>query len=112
MNRTEMLKRLEAGEDPLDLSIEKWEDIYYRGTYDEGTFNCALCEIFFSNCCAECVIYQYTDEHACLGTPYEKWYKHQCNTKNHNHTVVCPECGEIALEQIAFLKSLRKEDKT
>ena len=55
MTREEMLKRLDAGEDPLDLSIEKWRDIVKHlngivkfGEYDwrieKGRDNCALCE--------------------------------------------------------------------
>jgi len=31
MNRIEMLKRLEAGEDPLDLSIEKFRELIEKG---------------------------------------------------------------------------------
>ena len=44
MDRSEMLERLEKGEDPLDVAIKKWEDIVDGTGVDKG--NCALCEVY------------------------------------------------------------------
>jgi len=57
MTRKEMIERLMKGEDPLDLSIEKWEDIVehlkkissfeeYDERLEKGQYNCALCELY------------------------------------------------------------------
>ena len=81
-----MLRRLRAGEDPLDLSIEKWKDIIdslqkiqhaweFNENLERGAENCALCEEFsevrevFSDC-RRCPVYKETGEHNCLNTPY------------------------------------------
>jgi len=68
MDRETMLKKLKAGLDPIDISIEKWIDIkigmdiykkdFYEFTSDNTT--CALCEKYynhgslFHNRCTDC----------------------------------------------------------
>jgi len=47
MNENEMKERLAKGEDPLELSILKWEDIVYHGGEDMGFQNCALCDVYY-----------------------------------------------------------------
>lgn len=79
MNRREMLKRLKAGEKPIDLAIEKWEDIRDGKGRDRGHKNCALCEVdeekskgycnYFEGCCNYC--------------PITKYYKYDCITLGH-----------------------------
>ena len=81
-----MLRRLRVGEDPLDLSIEKWKDIIdslqkiqhaweFNENLEQGGGNCALCEKFgkvregFPDCRC-CPIYKETGAHNCLNTPY------------------------------------------
>jgi len=65
MKREEMSVRLECGEDPLELSIQKWRDIVhhlehiksfdeYDDSLERGSLNCALCEVHSS--CLDCPI--------------------------------------------------------
>ena len=79
MNREEMLRRLKAGEDPLDLSIEKWEDIVNHlksirraSDFDESLEaqgdNCGLCEVHEG--CRSCPVCKRTGRENCSGTPY------------------------------------------
>jgi len=79
MNREEMLRRLRAGEDPLDLSIEKWKDIVvylqkiqsakeFDESLEEGMRNCALCETFRD--CKGCPIFEETGTSDCKNTSY------------------------------------------
>lgn len=96
MDRTEMLKRLRKGEDPLELSIEKWQDIVDVKGENLGAYNCALCELYLSRGCNGCVIYEKTKCSGCLGTPYEKCI-HYSSLKD-------------VLEELEFLKSLRKKE--
>lgn len=87
-----MLRRLEAGEDPLELSIQKWQDIVDgKGTNDLGK-NCALCEV--NDECNSCIIYQ-TLEKRCAQTPY--------------HDYILDPTKENAMKELEFLKSLRKK---
>lgn len=100
MNREEMLARLKKGEDPLELSIEKWEDVVDKGLdADQGWENCALCEKYFPSGCSDpckgCPIFEKTGKHFCDGTPYEKYQ------------ITADE--DIAKEEVEFLKSLRKK---
>ena len=46
MTREEMLKRLEAGENPLEVSIAKWEDIRAGKGERHGAENCGICEAY------------------------------------------------------------------
>lgn len=101
MNRKTMLARLKAGEDPLELSIEKWRDIVDGKGRDSGESNCALCETHkegYRVNCEECRIYIETGQHSCDGTPQERyvWAKGK-------------EKEELARAELEFLKSLRKE---
>lgn len=67
MTREEMLKKLDDGEDPLDISIEKWERLIKwmklnpneyldNSWFHAGT--CALCEVYQVRKygCSKCVI--------------------------------------------------------
>lgn len=65
MSRGEMLDRLEAGEDPLELSIEKWErnKIHPRDEWNIHGDTCALCEVYFDHddvdlFCSECPLHE------------------------------------------------------
>ena len=89
MKREEMLERLERGEDPLELSIQKWRDIVehldhinsfdeYDDSLERGSLNCALCEVHSS--CLDCPIATYVNHSSevsdgrkyglCRYTPY------------------------------------------
>ena len=67
MYREEMLRRLEDDEDPLELTIGKWEDLVkhlesiedfddYDMGLEAGERNCALCYVFDCGCCEGCPV--------------------------------------------------------
>ena len=100
MNRTEMLRRLKKGEDPLEISIQKWQDIVDGKGKDLGSNNCALCEKFNNSefNCHGCAVQQKTKRLGCRGSPYE---------------IVTDETKiskSLAQEELEFLKSLRKKE--
>ena len=103
MDREEMLARLKAGEDPLELSIEKWQDIV-EGKGDDLTIeNCALCELHNhaeDDDCLECPIYQATGQRYCYGTPYQSY----CLSSDKEKLL------KIAKDELEFLKALRKKE--
>ena len=81
MTREEMLERLAKGEDPLDLSIEKWEDIVehlnkissfeeFNKEIEMGIYNCALCETYYDGSCIKCPVKILTGKAECQGTPF------------------------------------------
>ena len=102
MNRKEMLARLKKGEDPLEISIAKWEDLAKgknMGKY--GSINCALCYLYDKNDCNGCVIAEAGYE-GCLGTPYEEYYDAYEDADEDT-------LKAIAQKEVEFLKSLRKK---
>ncbi len=98
MNRTQMLERLKNGEDPLELSIQKWQDIVDGTGIDDMSNNCALCEVMAQiesgNECDPCPVCRFTTQAQCDGTPYIEYR-------------ACPS-KENAQAEVDFLKSLRK----
>jgi hypothetical protein len=83
MNREEMIKGIEEGKDPLELSIQKWQDILDGKGKQEGSDNCALCYCYnkFDKwhsygtrynkyACRKCPVYLKTGQQFCVGTPY------------------------------------------
>jgi len=74
MNKYEMLYRLKKGEGPLELSIQKWEDIVKGKGENEGSENCGLCKRFYGSVwgfhCHRCPIMKHTGSPFCRGTPY------------------------------------------
>ena len=67
MNHKEVVRRMEAGEKPIDLSIEKWEQILEGTGRDKCGSNCALCQYHnnlhaYTSCFFgddKCVLYKY-----------------------------------------------------
>ena len=101
MNRAEMLKRLKKGEDPLELSIMKWQNIVDGKGRNYGSDNCALCETH--KACAECIMPRERETYgACDFSPYMDY---QCATSTKQRK-------EAAKKELKFLKSLRKGGKT
>ena len=100
MDRKEMLARLKKGEDPLELSIEKWKDIVEGKGEDVATLNCALCEVHKD--CKTCPIFEKSNEHDCHNTPYVTYQ--MAIATNKNEKVVKAR----AKKELEFLKSLRK----
>ena len=94
MNEREMRELLAKGEDPLEVSIKKWEDIvtylakivgrnaiYNLGAkiaidreineLEQGMDNCALCAC--TRGCKNCPISSGKREGGCGNSPYEDW---------------------------------------
>ena len=108
-----MLKRLRNGENPLNISIEKWQDIVeylsdnkrisYKklNALENGANNCALCEVHWDNSCNGCPVYRYTGRPFCGGTPYEKFnHEKKYNAKRDNLL-------KYAKAELSFLKKLK-----
>ena len=57
-----MIKRLDAGEKAIDLSIEKFGDILNGIGHDLSGENCACCYVDGDNNCSTCDIYRYEEE--------------------------------------------------
>lgn len=86
MTRNEMLKLLKDGEDPLEISIQKWEDIVRVAKdpdsniqdiemMDASANNCALCHIYYLNNCKGCSVHECTKLRYCRGTPYKHYFR-------------------------------------
>ena len=100
-----MLARLKKGENPLEVSIAKWEDIAKGKDMDDfGGYNCALCYVIQrgDNICKGCPIFEKTGETDCWGTPFEK-YEDAWDNRANKRTLKA-----IAKKELEFLKSLRK----
>ena len=97
----------------LKKSIQKWESIERGIGIDLGSRNCALCDIFLAKLCHGCPVYYFSRRMICNGTPYESWVEHQSATHNGNKATYfvayCPECRDIAKQEVNFLKSLLPE---
>ena len=113
MTRKEMLERLEAGEDPISISIQKWKDIVNETGIDVREDNCALCEA--SVICGRCVIFQHTGVAHCIGTPYIIWFKHMryCHydvcVSTDQLLIHCDKCRQLALNMLEYLENIKKE---
>jgi len=101
MNEEEMRKRLNDGEDPLELSILKWQDIIYHDGADLGTRNCALCAVYYTEDCKGCPVKEHSGRPDCRDTPYSDWKSQNCRYTYNLLT------KEIATRELEFLKSLR-----
>ncbi len=101
MNRSEMLRRLAAGEDPLELSIEKWQDIVDGKGKNGASDNCALCEKYVI--CDVCLIFKKTGK-CCDSTFYGDYILALALGKK-------DEAESFAQKELEFLKSLRKPKK-
>jgi hypothetical protein len=108
MKVSECLERLEKGEDPLELSIEKWRDIS-KGI-DVNLWNkyrnCGLCARLDG--CDGCLIYMDTGESMCRNTPYEEFQDHHSECSGCGTDGICEVGREIALNMVKYLESLRK----
>ena len=108
-----MLKRLKAGEDPLDLSIEKWRNVVkhlykitrfeeYDWEVEMGACNCALCFVYARYKCNGCPIKKATGYGSCDKTPYESFREARMD-KN------LEGMRKAAIAELKFLKSLKKQ---
>ncbi|GAH69020.1 unnamed protein product [marine sediment metagenome] len=62
MKRKDMIRRLDAGEKAIDLSIEKFEDMLNGNGSDDGSANCACCYTDGEGSCTTCAICRYDAE--------------------------------------------------
>lgn len=106
MTAQELNCRLAAGEDPLELSIEKWERVilnhYKASTYRTdyiGADNCGLC-----------VAYAKTTPSCCEGCPLVKIEGGHCCTRNSLWRDVKRAVSSLDFLQaaIAMLEALKK----
>ncbi len=105
MLRSDMIARLDEGESPLELAIEKWYDIKAGRHNNIGPSTCALCYVYWRHDCVGCPIYEETGCDGCEHTPYEPFFDHHENCKEEN----CARCSELAQDEIEFLESLRRD---
>jgi hypothetical protein len=68
-----LMKRVQAGDDPLRLSIEKYEYLLGGGQgislYGEG---CPLCERYIPTSCKGCPVHKFTGKADCKDTPWKE----------------------------------------
>ena len=111
MTREEMLKRLKAGEDPLDLSIEKWRDVVkhlnritefveFNQEIEMEASNCALCFVYARYKCNGCPVKKATGYGSCNKTPYESFRIARINQNLEG-------MRKAAIAELKFLESLK-----
>jgi len=94
-------------------SMYKWWSIIMCAEKDEGSRDCALCQLFLKNGCRGCPISEKTKKGGCNGTPYPDWVDHHNEAHPGVETkVLCPECASIAADMYKFLDKLRKDYET
>lgn len=99
-------------------SVRKWDRILAGEGKDERNRNCPLCKLFPYRCenskGEKCPVYQKTGFTNCNKTPYREWLAHHNEhhyTFIHCHKIECPTCGQLADNEVKFLKSfLPKEE--
>ena len=108
MKIQEMKRRLKAGEDSLELSIQKWQDIVDGTGSDQAELNCALCEKFrihveYGQACNGCPVKKTTGKTYCEGSPYF----HYADADDQEASDV--KLAELAQAELDFLISLRQK---
>lgn len=86
-------------------SIKKWKDIVAGTGTDEGTNNCPLCELFFSDTCAGCPVAKKAHAAGCGKTPYTRWAR-LLGFAQVGKTAKTPEQISAAKAELKFLQSL------
>ncbi len=113
MTPKKMIQRLMKGEDPLDLSIEKWRDIVehlngitefveFNQEVEMGVCNCALCIVYARYKCDGCPVKKATGYGSCDKTPYENFRQARMNQNLEG-------MRKAAIAELKFLKSLKKQ---
>jgi hypothetical protein len=110
MKTETMLQLLKEGKDPLDVSIQKWQDIVNNNGFDKDnedgqhSDNCALCHTYMPKHCDGCPVSKKKGAY-CSDTPYYDWAG--CgNGRLFEH----PESDSLkyARKELAFLKRLKR----
>jgi len=116
MTPEQVKQRLADGEDPLDLSIEKWVDMElfvinnpsrYMDVFDmeQGDDNCGLCHRHRKDRCQTCPVANATGTPLCGGSPYSTFV----NLLHYDsHPASSMVLGAIRAE-LAFLRSLKED---
>lgn len=112
MNREDMLKRIEAGYNTLDICIEKWNDIKTREQMRNDTDEVRFFDIGGSSTCALCYTYK-----GCLwcplvtcgsGSPYQK----ACNTRDADIMIkALQECKDGTYRHIKPKRTFKRGQK-
>ncbi len=108
------------GELALEKSIRKWNDIVRGVGVDRASSNCELCKNHRDDIvidCSGCPVYEEAQISGCRGTPYEEFIEHYDEKHPQGHgewskngrVIKCDKCVELAIKELEFLKSLRKE---
>ncbi|VVB51744.1 Uncharacterised protein [uncultured archaeon] len=110
MDKDEILTRLNAGADPLELEIEHWTLIGLGKDQNHDELNSPLCAIYHNkvpvdanyrkNACVGCPVFAKTGKQFCEGTPYEKYIDIEIFGTDEEKT-------KYVNEEIEFLKGLR-----
>lgn len=95
----------------LEASILHWQKNVAAERPEDvrmGPASCALCSLFFDQCCKGCPVVQYTDYYGCENTPYEQadeafdlWYVTYSNADR-------DVFRKYAQAEVDFLISLRR----
>jgi len=115
VNQNEMIKRLRAGENPIDVSIRKWEDGKRYAERSNANFmiiesmltrpgNCALCFRYYDLDCEGCPVYKRTGYTECSDTPYVN----VCRAIRDRNKIILLEAID---DEIEFLKSLKEDEE-
>lgn len=109
MNYDEMVERLDAGEDPLEVSILKWKDIVEGKGTNEYDDNCALCHVYLTSDmdCGDCPILVRTGKN-CSQLSYMDFVNHVDTCPICTPERYCPVAINLAEGELRFLESLRK----
>jgi len=113
LDRKEMLKRLKAKEDSLEISIAKWVELAEGNGEDQADLNCALCETYknrkrdHSTDCAKCPVCLKIGKRYCDGSPYEL-YVHVETDFSIDDAEREEKMRTLATKERDFLISLRK----
>ena len=108
MDGVEVRKRLEAGEDPLELAIQKWKDIEEGNGLNGGTSNCALCKAYLlgRGSCYDCPAD--IDWGGCSLTPFTEFTEYECKIINGYKRFSIEKYYRLAHAERVYLESLRE----
>jgi hypothetical protein len=107
----ERYQELDPTQEALEKSIVKWVNVCFLGVGERGVSDCALCMKFKDSQCEGCPVKNRTGLKSCRKTPYPLWeiHHHSIHKNQEPKNVKCGTCKNLALQELDFLKSLRKE---
>lgn len=99
------LKMTRSTYEALQQSAKKWYGIIFNNEFDNGSEDCALCDLFFGNDnCDGCPIAAIAQDNRCRSTPYKEWeelFLNKCSRQADNIIKV-----EAAIKEYKFILSL------